>query len=259
MPPTINPAAKTPAKIAGNAFFIRISSIAAISEPVHAPVPGSGTATNKNKPHPAYLTIEAECLCALFSTHTAILSKCLIFFHPLQHETNKQKNNRNRNQIAGHTDQKTLPERKSQRSAERNGTPKFNDRQHGTKKKYRRHGLYPQTYNLPVKRNTGFILHDYAAQIKYIHVIYTVAPIFIKKYSKTAAIIKTEQTATIHVVLFFSVWVCAFCEKRVRLSAAEIGLYKSMVKAAFKTPFPRLNGSSRGKIKSITACLDCSR
>ena len=44
------PAVTTPSAIGGKASLTRISSMAAMSEPVHAPVPGSGMATNKNRP-----------------------------------------------------------------------------------------------------------------------------------------------------------------------------------------------------------------
>lgn len=44
------PAHKTPAAITGKAFFIGNFKKFAINEPVHAPVPGSGIATNKNNP-----------------------------------------------------------------------------------------------------------------------------------------------------------------------------------------------------------------
>ena len=40
----------SPRKIAGTDFFILIPISAAISAPVHAPVPGNGIATKKNKP-----------------------------------------------------------------------------------------------------------------------------------------------------------------------------------------------------------------
>ena len=45
---TITPAANTPATIGGIAFLGGRSKKFAIKEPTQAPVPGSGTATNKN-------------------------------------------------------------------------------------------------------------------------------------------------------------------------------------------------------------------
>lgn len=45
------PAITTPQKITGTAFLSRRSISAAISDPVHAPVPGSGIATNSRSPH----------------------------------------------------------------------------------------------------------------------------------------------------------------------------------------------------------------
>ena len=50
---TMIPAAKTPATIGGIAFFGGKSKKFAISEPTQAPVPGSGIATNINKPKAA--------------------------------------------------------------------------------------------------------------------------------------------------------------------------------------------------------------
>ena len=47
-------AVSTPRAMAGKASFTFMSIIAAISEPVHAPVPGSGIATNRNSPQKAY-------------------------------------------------------------------------------------------------------------------------------------------------------------------------------------------------------------
>ncbi|MPN42900.1 hypothetical protein SDC9_190458 [bioreactor metagenome] len=44
------PAIKTPLAIMGKHFLIRMSVRAAISAPVHAPVPGNGIATNISKP-----------------------------------------------------------------------------------------------------------------------------------------------------------------------------------------------------------------
>ena len=44
------PAVTTPSAIGGKASLTRISSMAAMSEPVHAPVPGSGMATKMNRP-----------------------------------------------------------------------------------------------------------------------------------------------------------------------------------------------------------------
>ena len=47
---TIIPATSTPATIGGIAFLGGKFKKLAIKEPTHAPVPGKGTATNKNKP-----------------------------------------------------------------------------------------------------------------------------------------------------------------------------------------------------------------
>ena len=45
------PAMATPSRMTGTARFRRISSTAAMSAPVHAPVPGSGMATKSSSPH----------------------------------------------------------------------------------------------------------------------------------------------------------------------------------------------------------------
>lgn len=47
----MQPAMTTPRKMTGAARFKRILSTAAMSAPVHAPVPGSGMATNSSSPH----------------------------------------------------------------------------------------------------------------------------------------------------------------------------------------------------------------
>ena len=47
----MHPAMVTPRKMTGTARFKRISSTAAMSAPVHAPVPGSGMATKSSRPH----------------------------------------------------------------------------------------------------------------------------------------------------------------------------------------------------------------
>ena len=47
----MHPAMVTPRKMTGTARFRRISSTAAMSAPVHAPVPGSGMATKSSSPH----------------------------------------------------------------------------------------------------------------------------------------------------------------------------------------------------------------
>ena len=47
----MHPAMVTPRKMTGTARFKRISSTAAMSAPVHAPVPGSGMATKSSSPH----------------------------------------------------------------------------------------------------------------------------------------------------------------------------------------------------------------
>ena len=47
----MQPAMATPRKMTGTARFKRILSTAAMSAPVHAPVPGSGMATNSSSPH----------------------------------------------------------------------------------------------------------------------------------------------------------------------------------------------------------------
>ena len=46
----MHPAVSTPSTTAGMAFFSRIPKNAAASEPVQAPVPGSGTATKSHSP-----------------------------------------------------------------------------------------------------------------------------------------------------------------------------------------------------------------
>ena len=47
----MQPAMTTPRKMTGTARFRRMLSTAAISAPVHAPVPGSGMATKIKSPH----------------------------------------------------------------------------------------------------------------------------------------------------------------------------------------------------------------
>ena len=46
-----------PMTTAGNAFLNFIPKSAAISEPVHAPVPGSGIPTNNTRPQNSYFSI----------------------------------------------------------------------------------------------------------------------------------------------------------------------------------------------------------
>lgn len=57
----------TPIIIAGNALFILISSIAATSAPVHAPVPGSGIATRSTRPNHSYFSTIPDCFFAFSS------------------------------------------------------------------------------------------------------------------------------------------------------------------------------------------------
>ena len=47
----MHPAMVTPSRMTGTARFKRISSTAAMSAPVHAPVPGNGMATKSSSPH----------------------------------------------------------------------------------------------------------------------------------------------------------------------------------------------------------------
>ena len=47
----MHPAMVTPRKMTGTSRFKRISSTAAMSAPVHAPVPGNGMATKSSSPH----------------------------------------------------------------------------------------------------------------------------------------------------------------------------------------------------------------
>ena len=47
---TINPAVNTPNTKGNQAFFNGTCKKFAINEPTHAPVPGKGIATNRNKP-----------------------------------------------------------------------------------------------------------------------------------------------------------------------------------------------------------------
>ena len=49
-PSMIHPAVSTPSTTAGRAFFSRMSKKAAAREPVQAPVPGRGMATNSHSP-----------------------------------------------------------------------------------------------------------------------------------------------------------------------------------------------------------------
>lgn len=74
---TITPAVKTPNIIAGSAFFSRISSKAATSAPVQAPVPGKGIATNMNSPQKANFCTVTDLACALFSNRVTKLSSFL--------------------------------------------------------------------------------------------------------------------------------------------------------------------------------------
>ena len=53
----IIPATNTPIKTAINDFFLSISNIAAISEPVQAPVPGRGIPTKRTIPKKPYFSI----------------------------------------------------------------------------------------------------------------------------------------------------------------------------------------------------------
>lgn len=67
---TMQAAVRTPIAIDGNALLSCMSSIAAIRAPVHAPVPGSGIATNIIKPQNWYLRTCSFLL-------SALSSKCL--------------------------------------------------------------------------------------------------------------------------------------------------------------------------------------
>ena len=60
-------------------FFSFISSIAAISAPVQAPVPGSGIATKINNPQNAYFCTVSDLLFALFSRRVTSPSSLGIF------------------------------------------------------------------------------------------------------------------------------------------------------------------------------------
>ena len=64
-----------------------------MSEAVHAPVPGRGSATNKNNPQVAYFVTLWAFLSAFFSSQIAILSRCLTLFIQLRIRRMKSKIN----------------------------------------------------------------------------------------------------------------------------------------------------------------------
>ena len=60
-------AMSTPSRMLGTALRIRMSSSAATSAPVHAPVPGSGMATKISSPSGPYFCTVSPLRCALLS------------------------------------------------------------------------------------------------------------------------------------------------------------------------------------------------
>ena len=80
-----------PQKIAGKAYLKRISSSAAIIEPVHAPVVGSGMATNRKIPIALAFISPSAFFLALVS------SQC--FFKPFHNGAKQQKNERNHQKV----------------------------------------------------------------------------------------------------------------------------------------------------------------
>ena len=73
------PAVMTPSVMDGQASFRSISIMAAISAPVHAPVPGSGIATNMNRPQNWYFFTVSILLMARFSSFVTRLFSHLLF------------------------------------------------------------------------------------------------------------------------------------------------------------------------------------
>ena len=79
-PSIIIPAVNTPATITGTAFFGSRSKKFAISEPIHAPVPGTGIATNRNTPNSvAFFSFS---LSAIFLVAFSV-AQSIIFFNIL--------------------------------------------------------------------------------------------------------------------------------------------------------------------------------
>ena len=77
---TITAAMRTPSAMAGNACFRRISNTAATSEPVHAPVPGSGIATRMHRPSSSYFFSRSSFAAAFFSSRDTSRSRNALFF-----------------------------------------------------------------------------------------------------------------------------------------------------------------------------------
>ena len=72
-------AINTPRMEARTVFFFSICSMDAITQPVQAPVPGSGIPMNNTSPQKSYFSILALCLSTLLSTKFATEFKNLIF------------------------------------------------------------------------------------------------------------------------------------------------------------------------------------
>ena len=75
----MSPAPKTPNAITGKEFLILKSINAAIRAPVHAPVPGNGTATITNNPNSWYFLILSDFVRERFSILTTIFLVYLNF------------------------------------------------------------------------------------------------------------------------------------------------------------------------------------
>jgi hypothetical protein len=75
----IIPAVITPSEMLGNEYLNLISKSDAASAPDHAPVPGSGMATNRNSPNALYLIILALFASVLLSSFSAILRSSFVF------------------------------------------------------------------------------------------------------------------------------------------------------------------------------------
>ena len=74
-------AISTPIRIGRIAFFQSISRIVAISEPVQAPVPGSGIPTNSSRPRNSPCFMPSLFLCPLASIASASLCSGVFFIH----------------------------------------------------------------------------------------------------------------------------------------------------------------------------------
>ena len=109
-----------------HAFFRPISKTDATREPVQAPVPGSGIPTNSISPQKPYLSIFGLFFLALASSQSAHM----MIRHKMKKFLQQQKNERDRQNIAGNTENDSFPERYIQKSGHNQTAALFNQRKH---------------------------------------------------------------------------------------------------------------------------------